>query len=198
MPVESIGKLHYRQVEDEAGFDVQHIPMHVVDGVGMVWGSIRNPPQVKDPNARMLGNHIGAGTSKYTDYDRAITRRTIEWLEDRQRGGDERPWCLYVGLVAPHFPLLAPPEFFDLYPLDQLPPSKLHPRDGHIPHPWPKAQAGFMDSESQFRDEEERLTAIAAYFGLVSFTDHNVGQILSALEEAGFPAAPPGSPRAAR
>ena len=37
VPVESIGKLHYRAVEDGAGFDRQHIPMHVVDGVGMVW-----------------------------------------------------------------------------------------------------------------------------------------------------------------
>ncbi len=39
--VESIGKLHYRAIEDQTGFDVQHIPMHVHEGVGMVWGSIR-------------------------------------------------------------------------------------------------------------------------------------------------------------
>ncbi|MEX0339239.1 MAG: sulfatase-like hydrolase/transferase [Arenibacterium sp.] len=41
VPVESIGKLHYRSDEDPAGFDVEHIPMHVVNGVGMVWASIR-------------------------------------------------------------------------------------------------------------------------------------------------------------
>ena len=39
--VESIGKLHYRAAGDPAGFDVEHIPMMVADGVGMVWGSIR-------------------------------------------------------------------------------------------------------------------------------------------------------------
>ena len=30
--VESIGKLHYRAEEDPAGFDVEHLPMHVVGG----------------------------------------------------------------------------------------------------------------------------------------------------------------------
>jgi choline-sulfatase len=36
VPVESIGKLHYRAEEDPAGFDVEHLPMMVVGGVGMV------------------------------------------------------------------------------------------------------------------------------------------------------------------
>ena len=41
--VESIGKLHYRAKEDPAGFDQEHIPMHVVGCHGMVWASIRDP-----------------------------------------------------------------------------------------------------------------------------------------------------------
>ncbi len=186
IPVESIGKLHYRYAQDPAGFDMEHIPMNVAGGIGMVWGSIRNPPQVKDPTARMLGEHIGAGTSPYTDYDQAVTQRAVDWFAQRRSRDDKRPWCLFVGLVAPHFPLVVPQRYLDLYPLDDLPPSKLHPRDGHQVHPWPKAQADFMDSEGQFRDEEERLTAIAAYFGLVSFLDHNVGHILQGLDDAGY------------
>ena len=39
VPVESIGKLHYRDVADEDGFDRKHVPMMVADGVGMVLGS---------------------------------------------------------------------------------------------------------------------------------------------------------------
>ncbi|MFN3146421.1 MAG: sulfatase-like hydrolase/transferase [Paracoccaceae bacterium] len=102
------------------------------------------------------------------------------------RLGDDRPWCLYVGLVAPHFPLVVPQEFYDLYPTDSLPPVKLHPRDGHARHPWVDKQAGFMDSEAKFRDEDERLRAIAAYYGLCTWLDHNVGRILGALEAAGY------------
>jgi choline-sulfatase len=92
---------------------------------------------------------------------------------------------LYVGLVAPHHPLVAPQEFFDLYPLDQLPPDKLHPRDGYVQHPWISKQAGAMIGEDGWQDEQERLTAIAAYYGLTSWMDHNVGRIIEALKATG-------------
>ena len=49
--VESIGKLHYRYAEDPAGFDIEHIPMNVYQGVGMVWGSIRDPLPAEPPAA---------------------------------------------------------------------------------------------------------------------------------------------------
>ena len=39
----AIGKMHYRGVEDPLGYDRQHEPMHIMDGIGMVWGAIRNP-----------------------------------------------------------------------------------------------------------------------------------------------------------
>lgn len=184
--VESIGKLHYRSDEDPAGFDVEHIPMQVADGVGMVWASIRKEDErVTLKNGRMLGDYIGPGTSKYTDYDEAVTKRTIDWLRARSETSSE-PWCLYVGLVAPHFPLVVPQEFFDLYPLDDLPDVKLHPKDGHLRHPWIEKQNAMMDSESKFKDEKERLTAMASYYGLCTWLDHNVGRILNALNECGF------------
>ncbi|WP_137701962.1 sulfatase-like hydrolase/transferase [Marimonas lutisalis] len=186
VPVESIGKLHYRSDEDPAGFDVEHIPMQVAGGVGMVWASIRKEEERIDLPGRMLGDYIGPGDSKYTEYDSAVTDRTAQWFADRAASGDTRPWCLYVGLVAPHFPLVVPQDYFDLYPLDSLPPVKLHPRDGHPRHPWVEKQNSMADSEAQFRDEAERLSAMAAYYGLCTWLDHNVGQILAALDAAGF------------
>lgn len=183
--VESVGKLHYRSEEDPAGFDAEHLPMHVVGGYGMVWASIRDPYVVKRGGKRMLGETIGRGESPYTQYDDAVTRRTIDWLRDAGTRPHE-PFVLYVGLVAPHFPLLAPPAFFDQYPLDAIPEPKLHPRTGYRRHPWVEAYADFMHNEEAFRSPEERLSAFAAYFGLCSWTDHNVGRILDALDAAGL------------
>ncbi len=178
--VESIGKLHYRAEEDPAGFDIEHIPMHVVGGVGMVWASIRKEDERVSPSTRMLGDYIGPGDSKYTQYDAAVTARTVEWLntaKDRQA-----PWCLYVGLVAPHFPLVVPEEFYNLYPLDSLP----EPKQIAQQHPWVEKQNAFMNSDANFKDEEERKRAQAAYYGLCSYLDHNIGQILEALTAAGL------------
>lgn len=186
VPVESIGKLHYRDAEDPAGFDVEHIPMQVVGGVGMVWASIRREEERVEPSSRMLGPYIGPGESKYTEYDVAVTKRTRQWLADRAASGDDRPWCLYVGLVAPHFPLVVPQAYFDLYPLDSLPDVKLHPSTGYSRHPWVEKQNANMDSEGKFHDPEERLRAMAAYYGLCTWLDHNIGEILTALGATGF------------
>lgn len=180
--VESIGKLHYRHHEDPAGFDIEHIPMQVAGGTGMVWASIRNEEERSIKNIRMLGEYIGPGESPYTQYDAEVVDRTKQWLAQSVQNSDE-PWCLYVGLVAPHFPLIVPQEYFDLYPLDSLPKTKLHPRDGYKPHPWVAKQDAVMLNELGFRDEEERLTAIASYFALCTWMDSNVGQIMEALED---------------
>ncbi|MEM7683641.1 MAG: sulfatase-like hydrolase/transferase [Pseudomonadota bacterium] len=182
VPVESIGKLHYRAEEDPAGFDAEHIPMMVAGGVGMVWASIRKEDERVAMPSRMLGDYIGPGQSKYTDYDEAVVKRTGAWLAS----APDQPWCLYVGLVAPHFPLVVPQEFFDLYPPDHLPPAKLHPDDGHTRHPWIERQFGLDRSEEKFRDPQERLVAMAAYYGLCTWLDHNIGLILTALESAGL------------
>jgi len=181
--VESIGKLHYRDASDPTGFDIEHMPMMVADGVGMVWASIRDEDKRMSPGKRMLGEHIGPGNSKYTDYDAAVTKRTVQWIE--QNAASDTPWCLYVGLVAPHFPLVVPQQFYDMYPLDQLPDVKLHPSSGYQRHPWVEKQNALMNSEAQFADEQERLSAMASYYGLCSWLDDNIGQIVGALEGSG-------------
>ena len=186
VPVESIGKLHYRAEEDPAGFDIEHLPMMVAGGVGMVWASIRKEDERVYGKGRMLGDYIGPGHSKYTDYDAAVTDRTKLWLKERAANKEKKPWCLYVGLVAPHFPLVVPKEYYDLFPLESLPETKLNPRDGYTRHAWVEKQNAFMDSEGKFRDETERKVAIASYLGLCAWLDHNVGEILRALESNGF------------
>ncbi|MXY34056.1 MAG: sulfatase-like hydrolase/transferase [Boseongicola sp. SB0664_bin_43] len=185
--VESIGKLHYRDESDPTGFDRQHVPMHVKDGIGQVWGSVRRESErVARAGDRMLGPHIGPGESGYTQYDDAVTRRTERWLAKRAASGDDGPWCLFVGLVAPHFPLVVPQPFFDMYPVDRLPQAKLHPSTGYRRHPWVEAQNALMNNEERFRAPAERLAAMSAYYGLCSWMDHNVGRILSALEASGM------------
>lgn len=180
----SIGKLHYRNEEDPVGFDEEHLPMHVMGGYGMVWASIRDPYVSRFETTRMLGEHIGAGETSYTAYDRAITAKAVQWLTDAAR--HDEPFVLYVGLVAPHFPLVAPQTYFDMYPAQSLPPAKLLPRDGHPLHPWVQAYADFDRTEERFKSENERLAAFSAYYGLCSFLDHNIGKIQAALDSSGL------------
>lgn len=182
--VESIGKLHYRAEEDPAGFDREILPMHVVGGHGMVWASIRDPYVVKsNPRSRMLGEKIGAGESSYTQYDARVTEAAEAWLA---AAGRDRPFVLFVGLVAPHFPLVVPQRFFDLYPPDEMPEPKFGIRSDYVRHPWVQQYFEFSRVEDAFADEAERRAAFSAYHGLCTWMDENVGRICAALEAAGL------------
>lgn len=184
--VESIGKLHFTNDQDPTGFSAQSLAMHIWEGIGMVWGSIRDPlPEAPGKIGHML-KQIGPGWSNYNQFDSDVAGQTVDWLRERAKHPDDRPWTLFTGFVAPHFPLVAPQEFFDLYPLDSIPPSKLLPSDGHDHHPWIARMEQFMCQETRFAgDPELRKLAIAGYFALCSFMDRKVGMILDALEETG-------------
>jgi hypothetical protein len=115
MRVESIGKLHYRLEEDPTGFDKQHIPMHITGGVGMIQLSIRKqfPDFVPPPrNRSAIAEAATVGESEYTQYDRRVADIATKWLHDA--ASSQEPWTLFVSFVTPHYPLVAPKEFFDL------------------------------------------------------------------------------------
>jgi len=179
--VEAIGKLHHADGDAPTGFDRQHHPMHLAEGIGQVWGSVRDPiPGPRDDITRF--SEVGAGWSKYNSYDETIRDTTVAWL--RAAASDERPWMLFVGFVAPHFPLIAPQQFVDLYPPAAMALPRLTPQNGYVRHPWLAAQESFMPTDVEFgSDDDKRRRAISAYYALCTMMDSHVGAILAALDE---------------
>ena len=173
----SIGKLHFRSGEDDNGFSEEILPMHVVGGVGWMAALLREDPPAYDAAAELAADS-GPGSSSYTDYDLAITAAATDWIAARRNA--ERPWAAFVSLVSPHFPLRAPQEFYNLYADADF---DLEPQQ--LPdHPEIRNLARFFDYERHFT-AETRHAAMAGYFGLTSFLDDCVGEILATLEESG-------------
>ncbi|HEX2885195.1 sulfatase-like hydrolase/transferase [Vineibacter terrae] len=180
--VASIGKLHFRSSADDNGFSEELLPMHVVDGIGDLLGMIRKPPA---PRGGMpaLAAEAGAGSSSYNDYDHAIADAACDWLAARAGKAGDKPWALMVSFVRPHFPLVPPQAFFDLYDPATMP----LPRLATAPdHPAMRALRDCMNYADYFADDAVIRRAIAAYYGLVSYLDHNVGRVLDALRAAGL------------
>ena len=75
---------------------------------------IRRPPAERG-NVKDLAGEAGRGESTYTQYDRRICAHSEAWLERKAEKPTDKPWMLFVGFVLPHFPLVAPEEFYDLY-----------------------------------------------------------------------------------
>ena len=181
----SIGKLHYSDSEPRRnGFDEEILPLHIVGGYGDLLGLIRDELPIR-VGAKNLGPESGRGESEYTRYDRAIADETCQWLREQAPKHLDRPWALYVGFVAPHFPLIAPDEFYDLYPEDKVPWPDMYAPEDRPRHPYLDAMRKCMIFDEAFTPALVRR-AITAYFGLVSFLDWNVGRILKALEENGL------------
>ena len=185
--VESIGKLHYRNEADATGFDRQHEPMHILGGVGQLWGSVRDPMPEKAGRSALY-DQVGAGLSNYNRYDQRITELAVGWLEDRARLPAGEPWLLFVGFVAPHMPLVVPQEYLDLYLGQNIPMPKLLPRDGYQRHPWVERMASHWDHDATLGSDARRRLAMACYFGLITYLDSQLGHVLAALERTGLAA----------
>jgi choline-sulfatase len=183
--VASIGKLHYQAADARKnGFDEEILPMHIVNGHGDLLGLIRDELPRRPGSAR-LGPEAGRGESDYTRYDRSIAEETVKWLKQSAPKHKAKPWALYVGFVSPHFPLIAPPQFYDLYSEDQVPWPDMYAQDQRPRHPFIEAMRKCLCFDESF-DAPMVRRAITAYFGLTSFLDDNVGKILRALEETGL------------
>jgi choline-sulfatase len=183
--VDSIGKLHFRSPDEDHGFTQEHMPLHVVEGIGDPIGMLRDPPPPRKA-ALKLAADAGCGDSNYQGYDERITEAAEGWLRERAQRQDSKPWMLFVSLVCPHFPLIARPEWYNLYPEDKVPWPGLYDEAERPTHPYVQAMRACQIYDKGFDDPGKVRKAIAAYFGLVSFVDHNVGRLMKALEDNGL------------
>jgi choline-sulfatase len=183
--VASIGKLHYKESRPEVnGFDEEILPLHIVNGVGDLFGLIRDELPRRAGSLK-LGPEAGPGESEYTRYDRSIADETVKWLQRSAQKHRQKPWALYVGFVSPHFPLIAPPQFYEMYAEDKVPWPVMYDPAERPRHPFIDAMRKCLCFDEPF-DAPMVRRAIAAYFGLTSFLDDNVGKILRALDESGL------------
>jgi choline-sulfatase len=100
------------------GFDEEILPLHIVNGVGDLLGLIRDELP-RRPGAMKLGPRRAAANPTTRATTATSPTATAKWLHASKAARTATsPWALYVGFVSPHFPLIAPPQFYDLYPED--------------------------------------------------------------------------------
>ena len=182
----SIGKLHFRgRPGDDHGLSEEILPMHVIDGVGDIKGLVRENIPVRKGGDKMA-KLAGPGESTYTRYDRKIGDAASDWLQAQARQPDDKPWVLFISMVAPHFPLTAPTRWYEHYAAMDLPLPKLYDPALRPHHPFTDEYARVVDYDTHFHGPEDVRRAIAGYCGLVSFMDEQMGQVLAALEQTGL------------
>ena len=112
--------------------------------------------------------------------DAAAADTAIDLLESVA----DQPFFLGLGFVRPHVPFVAPVEFFDMYPLEEIELISNPPDDlDDIPAPA-KNLRPFLWNQMGMSEENQRIS-LRGYYASVSFMDQQLGRVLGALERLG-------------
>jgi arylsulfatase A-like enzyme len=95
----------------------------------------------------------------------------------------KQPFFLGVGLYRPHTPYVAPRQYFDLYPADQVELPALSADDRAR---TPAAAYESARAEQDALEDRLRREAIRAYRAATTFMDAQVGVVLGALDRLGL------------
>lgn len=179
------GKQHFCGPDQLHGFERQlardlHAELWTVDGVprgAADWE--RGIVEAAQPWPGLA--QAGPGHTTEIEVDDEVERQALTFLRDPARR--EKPWVLNASFIAPHFPLVAPQRFWDMYPLESIDLPEIP--DGHLETLHPVYQR--MRAMFGCADYPERLVrrARAGYYALISYVDEKIGRLLDALEESG-------------
>ena len=119
------------------------------------------------------------------DFDDEVTFAAEREIYDKARGVDKRPLLLVASLTHPHDPYAITKPFWDLYrdedidmPGPATPPDQLDPHSRRLRH--------VCAIESEPVSEAQIRAARRAYYGEISYVDHNLGRLTRALADCGL------------
>lgn len=122
--------------------------------------------------------------TKFLTYDEETAFRATEFVRERARHERTEPFFLLASFHHPHDPFHVTQDLWDLYdgaPID-------------LPEPWDGRGRSALDrwldeahdtGGVDLADPDAMRALRRAYYGLVTYVDRKVGQIVAALEETG-------------
>ncbi len=140
---------------------------------------LENRQSTRMPHRMFVSVACQGDGSDQPDYKSAT--KAMELLREHR----DQPFFLAVGLVRPHYPNVAPNQYFSAYPWRQMElPESVQDDINDIP----KMGWGQTRSESnpigQYPDNQRRMWS--AYYATVQFMDEQVGRILGELDRLGL------------
>lgn len=173
-----VGKIYHQSVPDGIGSDgLDDAPS---------WDVRINPVGIDRSSTEGL-NPLGTrgqwradppySDAEHTDYK--VASEAIRLLEDHR----DEPFFLAVGFYRPHFPYIAPQQYFDLYPIDSVE-APGDPSADVADAPF--AALAFTQPLDNNMTMLEKKQYIRAFYASITFMDVQVGRVLAALERLGL------------
>lgn len=175
----AIGKMHFGPERARHGFDEVILPADY-------YREMARSGQARQPMRHGLGqNELYPGMATVAE-----SQTLTAWLCDQaalfigERRDPTMPFFLWLSLSKPHPPLDPPEPYYSMY------------RDSNIPEPVAGAWANDERSPAavtrmRHKESYDLIPAVvwrearAAYYGLVTQVDYNIGRVLAALQDGG-------------
>jgi len=113
------------------------------------------------------------------NHDRKVTSATVEFLSNRKASDD--PFFLFVGYLAPHFPLIVPQKYWDRFrgkvPMPNIPKGHLESQPRNYKHHRVAFNTEGVPDEIVQKGRE-------LYYGLTQWLDDEIGKVLWSLADS--------------
>jgi len=125
-------------------------------------------------------------SSNQLDFDEEVAFQATRKIYNLARSPDPRPFCLVASFTHPHDPFAITQQYWNRYNHDEIdlpavppiPVAQLDPHSQRLHH---------VCALNQYTQTEERIrNARHAYYGMISYIDDKVGQLLHALDATGL------------
>ncbi len=175
------GRTHFNGTDRLLGFSNR-----LLDDLPRWCNTSGRPPRRTADERRGSNSHVtecGPGDHEHTRYDREVTDLAVDFLRKKASAPNEKPFLLYCGFMHPHFPLIAPPEFYSLYDSNTL----------ELPSTWNEPIESQHSVIQHHRwvwrnevppPETTVRCALASYYALVSSLDTQIGRVLEAIDSS--------------
>ena len=123
--------------------------------------------------------HLPARVAEADSETAYMTDRAIAFIREQA----DKPWCLHLSYIKPHWPYLAPAPYHAMYPPETHLPIARQIHEIADAHPVVAAYRRTDEGQS-FEREDVATNAKIAYMGLVKQIDDHIGRLTRFLAEA--------------
>ncbi len=184
---ELAGKMHFVGPDQLHGYQKRHTTE--IYPANFAWTVDWTKGREYRPTNLTMAPVIESGSCIRTlqmDYDDEVTYHGVQAIYDLARQTDDKPFFLTVSFTSPHSPFVISNEYWDLYNHDDIelptvPEIPLDQKD-HL-----SRNLHYCQGRHEFTvTDEHRRNARHAYYGMISYIDDKLGELMNALERSGL------------
>jgi len=112
--------------------------------------------------------------------------KVADWVINQLQQTHDKPFFLGCGFFRPHLPWYIPPEYFNLYPLDEITLPNVKEDDLEDVPPAGIKMAKPEGDHARVLQYNQWRKAVQGYLASISFVDECVGRVINALETSPY------------